>query len=303
MVRLGSQVAVQHGVISLAQLRALGFGARAVQRRAACGSLHRVHRGVYSPAPPELLSRNGRYLAAVLACGKGAVISHRSAAALHGLRPTERANIDVTVPRRGRRRHEGIEVHRSTTLTAADQTTVDGIPCTTVARTQLDLADVLRRRQVERAFEQADALEVFDLRALDDQLARNRHRRAAPLVRGLLAEYHPEQAPTESELEESFLALVRAAGLPLPERQAYLDPGDGEPPARVDFAWRSQRIVVETDGRKYHRGPVAFESDRRKDQRLTLAGWRVARITYRQVAAEPRRIAALVAGLLGLRPG
>lgn len=289
-------------MLTLAQLQAIGFDARVVQKRAADGRLHRVYRGVYSLTPPELLGRHGRLMAAVLACGPAAVISHRSAAALHGLRATDRVAVDVTMPGRSARRYPGIDVHRSMTLTPVDVTTVDRIPCTTVARTQLDLAEVVRPRQLERAYEQAEALEVFDLRTLGDQLRRNRHRRAAAIVRTLLAEYDPGQGPTESELEESFLELVRAAGLPAPQRQAQIVLGDGEPAVRVDFAWRRQRLVVETDGRRYHRGAVVFETDRRKDQRLVLAGWRVTRITYRQVNREPGRIATLVTSLLGPPP-
>src|SRR5205085_12535471 len=136
----------QHGVLSLAQLVDLGLASSTVRERAAENRLHRSHRGVYSLVPRSLLSRQGHWMAAVLACGPGAVLSHRTAAALHELRPTQRANIDVTVPSRSRRRHPGIDIHRSTTLTAADITIVNGIPCTTVARTMFDLAEVVNRR-------------------------------------------------------------------------------------------------------------------------------------------------------------
>lgn len=116
--------------MSLAQLAELGLSPRAAQKRVRAGRLHRVHRGVYSLVPPALLSVDGRYMAAVLACGPGAVLSHRSAADHHGLRPTARARIDVTVPGRIKRRVGGVDVHCSTTLVAADVTVVDGIPCT-----------------------------------------------------------------------------------------------------------------------------------------------------------------------------
>jgi REase_MTES_1575 len=245
-------------------------------------------------------------MAAVLACGPGpgpgpgpgAVLSHRSAAALLGLRATDRAGIDVTIPGRSTHKHAGIDIHRSITLTPADATTVDGIPCTTIARTLLDLTMVIPMRGAERALEQAESMEVLDLRALQDQAQRNHHRQAMPRVRDLLAKYQPGLAPTESELEEGFLALVRAAGFASPERQVYLSPDDGEPAIRVDFLWRAQRLALETDGRKYHRTRRAFETDRRRDQRLTLAGWRVVRVTWRQVTENPATIARLVAGLL-----
>ena len=141
----------QEGVASLAQLVAIGFTASAIHKRASSGRLHRVHQAVYSLAPPELLSRDGRFMAAVLACGPGAVVSHRSAAALHELRATARSGIEVTVPRENIRVGEGVQIHRSRTLTAADVTTVKSIPCTTVARTLLDLAAVLPRRGVRAA--------------------------------------------------------------------------------------------------------------------------------------------------------
>jgi len=295
---LGALAAQQHGVVSLAQLRALGVSASAVHKRTAAARLHRVHRGVYSLAPSALLSRNGRFMAAVLACGPAAVLSHRSAAALHELRATDRAGIDVTVPGRAGRAHKGIDVHRSKTLTAVDTTTVSGIPCTTVARTQFDLAEVVNQRAVERAFNQAEVMEVLNYDALADQLQRNRHRHAVPLVRAVLAGGETGNAPTESELEERLLPLCLAAGVPAPDRQVYIDPGDGEPAIRVDFAWRAQRLVIETDGGRYHRTRRAFEDDRRRDQRLALAGWRVVRITWRQLTEEPERIVALLVRLL-----
>jgi very-short-patch-repair endonuclease len=281
----------------LAQLKTHGLTASGVRKRIASGRLFRVHHRVYSLVPPALLSLRGRYMAAVLACGEDAVLSHRSAAHLHEIRATSRAKIDVTVPGRSRPKVEGVDVHRSITLTPADVTTVDGIPCTTVARTVHDLAAVVNPRATERAIEQAEIREILDLRKLQDVLARNARTRGARRLRRIFAERFAT-APTESELEEQLLALCRGARLPLPERQVYIDPGDGEPPVRVDFCWRAQKLVVETDGGRYHRTPRAFESDRRRDQRLTLAGWRVLRITWRQLRDEPQRIAAMIAQAL-----
>ncbi|MGO9499525.1 MAG: hypothetical protein ACLQA5_22865, partial [Solirubrobacteraceae bacterium] len=128
---------------------------------------------MYSLVPRELLKREGLYMAAVLACGPEAVLSHRSAAALLELRDWGHTKIEVTVPRRSSRRHDGIKVHRSTTLTDEDVTVVNNIPCTTVHRTLLDLADVVTQRQLERSFDQAEISERLDLTAINDQLARN----------------------------------------------------------------------------------------------------------------------------------
>jgi Protein of unknown function (DUF559) len=237
-------------------------------------------------------------MAAVLACGPGAALSHRSAAALHELRATERARIDVTVPGRGSREHSGIYVHRSKTLTPEDTTEVNRIACTTVARTQLDLAEAINHRALERAYDQAEILEVFDLRALQDQLARNSGRRAITRLQASLEAHHAGATPTWSELEERFLELTRAARVPEPEINAWITPDDDEPAIRVDFSWRAQRLVVETDGMRFHRSQQAFETDRRRDQRLTLAGWRVVRVTWRQLSEDPAGIARLIAGLL-----
>jgi len=288
----------QHDVFSLAQLGAIGLSASAVRKRVASGRLYRVHRSVYSLAPPELLSRRGRYLAAVLACGPGAVLSHRSGADLHQLRATDRGRIDVTVPGGACRHHDGIDVHRSWTLAAAGTTIIDGIPVTTVARTLLDLAAVVAERHVERALNQAEILELLDVRALDRQLECNRSRPAASKLRAVLAAYDVGQGPTESELEEGLLDLCRVAGLPAPERQVYIVLGDGEPAIRVDFAWRAQRLIIETDGAKYHRTRRAFESDRRRDQRLALAGWRVVRVTWRQIEGHPAEVVRMISVLL-----
>jgi hypothetical protein len=216
---------------------------------------------------------------------------------LHGLRATAAAKIDVTVPGRSGRRHEVIALHRSTTLTAADTTVVEGIPCTTVARTLFDLAEVIPRRPVERAFDEADALEVLDLRAIQDQLARNPTRRGAKVVRAVLAEHYIGSTLTQSELEEAMLVLSRAVGLPPPEVNKWLDLDDGGPMIRPDFMWRAERLIVETDG-KYHRTRQRFESDRRRDQRALVAGWRVIRTTKRQIKYRPGELHATVAAVL-----
>ncbi len=305
--RLDAQLSIlasrQHGVVTLAQLTACGLSASAAQRRAATGRLHRVHRGVYALAPAPLLTGRGRWLAAVLACGPTAALASRSAAALHELRGTDRAGIDVIVPGRTTRRHPGIDVHRSTLLVpAVDTTVLEGIPCTTIARTLLDLAAVVAVPAVERALAQAEMLQRLDGRALTDQLERNRHHPGAAGLRTALALYEPGVAPTESPLEDLLVSVCRAAGVASPDRQVHIDPGDGDAIPRVDFAWRAQRLVLETDGAGSHRTRRSFEDDRRRDQRLTLAGWRVVRVTHRQLRTEPQRIAALLEGLLRLRP-
>lgn len=289
----------QHGVFGLWQLAGLGLSVRAVQHRASNGRLHRIHRGVYSLTPPDLLGYKGRFMAAVLAAGPGAVLSHREAAHLQNLRSTSRRGIDVTVPRDVRRTIEGVTVHRSRTLTEPqrDVTVVEAIPCTTTARTLLDLAGVVALSQVERALNQAEILHVFDLHALEDQIERNANTPPASRLRQALSTYAPEAAPTESPLEDGFVTLLRAAGLPEPERQVWFEV-DGEDPFRVDFLWRQERIVLEADSRRFHLTTQAFETDRRRDQLLVKAGWRVIRVTWRQLEQRPHEVVELVLALV-----
>ena len=289
----------QHAVFSLAQLLELGLSDSAVHKRTAFGRLHRIHRAVYSLVPRRLLNREGRFMAAVLAAGPGAVLSHRSAAELHGLIKTDRARIDVTVRGSGTlRRRPGLEIHRSRTLISADTTIVDGIPCTTIARTLLGLAGVVRDRTLERALDQAAVLERLDAVALDDQLERNPTSRGEPRLRAVLTHHRAGATVTDSELEERMLAVCRAANLPDPEVQVWIVPDDEPPAIRVDFAWRDQRLIVETDGRRSHRTDRAFEIDRDRDQRLAVAGWTVIRVTWRQLQNEPGTVALRIARLL-----
>ena len=290
---------VQHGVMALYQLCELGLTAAGVRYRAATGRLHRIHQGVYSLVPRELLTWEGLYMAAVLACGPGAVVSHRSAARLHGLRSDGYTKVEVTVPKRSARTHPGVAVHRSTTLTDEDVTVVNNIPATTVARTLFDLAELITARQLERAFDQAEILEALDARAINDQLARNSMRRGATAIRRVLTEHYIGSTPTENDFEEALLALTRSLGLPDPTAQFYIDPGDGDPPIKADFAWPDRKIVVETDGHRTHRTRQAFENDRRRDQRLTAAGWTVIRTTWRQLTHRPHELKPVLLKLLG----
>ena len=284
--RLGER---QHGLVTLAQLAAAGLGASGARRRVAGGRLHRVHRGVYAVGHP-LLSAEGRLLAAALACGHAAAVSHRSAAAVLDLRRDDRARVDVTTPGRARRQRPGIVTHGGV-LDARDVTSVGAIPCTTVARTLVDLAGEVTRRELERACERAEQLRVFDLGELMAALDRAGPRPGVPALRSLLGEGLGE-THTRSELEERFLELCRSAGLPRPQPNARLGV------LEVDFLWSAQRLVVETDGRAVHGTPQAFERDRDRDRRLLLAGYRVVRFTWRQVTGTPEVVAETVRALL-----
>jgi predicted transcriptional regulator of viral defense system len=301
-VRLDAELAElaagQHLVFTLADLAGIGLKARAVQKRAASGRLHRIHRGVYSLVPRDQLSWRGKYLAAALACGPDAVISHREAAALHALRPSNRGGIDVLVPRRRAPVVPGLTVHTSVTLTDADVTEVDGIPCTTVARTLLDLAAVVALDHTERALNQAEILRAFDLGAIRDQLQRNPKAPGAARLQAALDLYRPEARPTESEAEDAFVALCRAHDLPTPERQVWFTFADGHEPFRADFVWRAERVVLEVDSRTFHGTARAFEGDRLRDQRLARGRLGRHRVTRRQLQEDPAWMVGMVRDVL-----
>jgi hypothetical protein len=220
-------------VVSLAQLRGLGLGARAVQQRAEAGRLHRVHRGVYAVGH-AVLRREGRWLAAVLGCGPGAVLSHASAAAHWGLLHSEAARIDVTAAR-GRHGVPAIRLHRARCLDARDTTHHEGLAITTVARTLLDIAATTRPHRLERALAQAERLRLYNGKAIEDVIARaNGHRG----TRALADATAREPKFTRSELEAWFLKLVRDAGLDEPEVNLSLTAPD-HPRLEVDFCWPS----------------------------------------------------------------
>jgi hypothetical protein len=235
-------------------------------------------------------------MAAVLACGPKAVLSHRSAAALHGIRADNRAKTDVTLPGPSARSRRTIDVHTSLTLEAADITTLDGIPCTTVARTLVDLGDVVSRRSVERAVDQAEVLRVFNGTAVHDALARAGPRRGAGVLRTVLKGYE-EPTLTDSQLAERFLAVCRTASFPSPAVNTWITLDDGIA-YKADFLWRRHRLIAETDGRDVHTTRKAFEHDRLRDQRLALAGFTVVRFTWRQVLHHPGSVSGALQGLL-----
>jgi hypothetical protein len=296
---IAALAARQHGVVALAQLEALGLGRSGARDRVASGRLHRVHGGVFAVGHP-LLTRRGRLMAAVLACGEGAALSHRSAAALRGLRTAERAGIDVTSRGCAGRRRAGIRAHSAATLAPCDVGVVDGIPCTSLARTLLDLAEVAPARELERALDRAEELRVLDMQPILDVLDRSRGRRGAAALRAVLADHDAGSTPTRNELEEAFLATCRDARLPPDAVNAWIPyPAGGG--AEGDFVWRAERLDVEVDGRGVHATRRAFEHDRRRDQRLTMLGWRVVRFSWRQVMSEPATVAEVLRELLPTR--
>jgi len=283
----------QHGVIARWQLLEIGMGRGAVARRLQARRLHRVHRGVYAVGYRRL-SRTGRWMAAVLVGGASTVLSHRAGASLLGLRVQEGPNVEVTVSR-WIGRHDRIRAYRSH-VPDDERTVLDGIPVTSPSRTLLDLAGVLSRDRLERAIEQAEALRLADHLSLPALLRRYPGRRGAAKLRAILAAEAAATGVTRSELEERFLELVASAGLPRPAVNVWMRVGREW--MELDCVWRAEQVVVELDGRVHHEGREAFERDRRRDRLLQAAGWRVVRITWRQLRDEPRAVADDLAALL-----
>lgn len=285
----------QHGLVTLEQLRALGISKDAARKRANAGRLHRLYEGVYSVGH-ALLTPEGHWLAAVFAGGPDAVLSHRSAAALWGIRENRRDVIDVTAPNRRGRSPSGIDAHRHGSLQAGDRTTVRGVPCTTVERTLLDLAAAVPIGELRKALAEAEVLRLVDLGVLRVLLRRHRGRRGVARLRLILDELHPETKRTRSDLERLFLRMCDRDGIPRPEVNVSLY--IAEQRLMPDFLWRAAGLIVETDSRRFHDTASAFQHDRRREQQLQLAGWRVSRCTWEQVEKEPRRLAAVIKGLL-----
>ena len=263
--RLIARVAAnQHGVVAKAQLAAAGIPDYSVTRRVQAGRLHRLHRGVYAVGHTSL-SFEGRCVAAVLALGDRAVVSHRSAAALWGLLPSPAGFIDITLSGDGgRRKREGITIHRSLTLIAAVTTRRSGIAVTRPGRTLRDL-----RPSVPQQVYRAAVRKALDLRLISSH------------------DLGPDPDVTRSELERMFISLCRRHRFPQPKVNARVGPYE------VDFLWRDRRLIVETDGFRHHGNRAAFESDRGRDAFLQSRGYRVLRFTYRQVLDRTPVVAAL----------
>jgi very-short-patch-repair endonuclease len=274
---IGGFADAQYGVVSRAQLLQAGLTSREIERRTEAGRLHVLHRGVYAVGH-RVLKVEGRWMAAVLAAGEGAVLSHRPAAALWDLCPVPQGTIHVTVPGDGgRKRRTGMRIHRSVTLDG-DTTVHRGIPVTTASRTIIDLARTTKGRRLEALVDRADIhglVDFADLRAA-----------SSASLRAVLQNYHP--APTQSELEEAFLRLCDDHDIPRPETQAKIEG------YTVDAVWRDLMLAVEVDGYRYHRSPHKFETDRERDVVLTVAGWTVLRFTWRQLTYEPHWVAEKV---------
>ncbi len=251
----------QHGVVGRRQLAALGFSARAIDRRLEHGRLHPLHRGVYTVGHRRVSAR-GRWIAGVLAGGPGAVLSHQAAAALWDLLRFGGAPHVTVAGRVGPR--EGLRVHCGR-FQADEATVIDGIPTTTVARTLLDLAAVLPRDRLETAVAEAERRRLADQPSLPDLMVRYPGRRGAAALRKILANRRLGLDLPRSELEQRFVAFLDRRGLPAAGAQCA-DLTVGGRTLEVDCLWRRMRLVVELDSRAWHSDPVAFEEDRARDR-------------------------------------
>jgi hypothetical protein len=254
----------QHGVISIAQIQAAGLDKHQVLHRVRTARLHRIHRGVFAVGHAHL-SKEGEWMAATLAGGDTAVLSHKSAASLWALLPNrETSNIEISVPGDGgRRRRAGICLHRCPSLRSEHVTRRQGIPVTTPSRTIADLRGAVSPQELRRARRQAEVL-------------------------GLPVGSSTSPDGTRSELEFLFLDLCQKHRLPTPEVNIRIGS------LLVDFVWRDQRLIVETDGYKYHRGRIAFEDDRARDLKLRALGYDVIRFTHRQVTSSCGEVLAIL---------
>jgi very-short-patch-repair endonuclease len=279
-------------VVARRQLLEIGFDEDGVKLRMDSGRLHPLHGEVYAVGHADL-SQQGRWLAAVLAYGDRALLSHRSAAALWGLMEPRSHAVDVTAPagRQGVRRRPKIWIHRGR-LDPEDRATRAAIPVTTVARTLFDFAEVIKGRRLESAWEEADRLGLLDIRAVERVCERGFGRRALKPIRRLLSETHAAE-PTRSSLEEDFASFCRERRLPMPSFNAMALN------FMVDALWSKARVAAELDSWEFHHHQAAFERDRARDSALQAAGYRTIRITHRRLHREPDVLADQLRTLLG----
>ena len=275
----------QHGLVASRQLSALGFDSAAIDRRLQAGRLHRVRRGVYSVGH-TVLSATAQRLAAVLAIGDLALASHITAAALWEIRQSTTTTHHVTTESDQRSRPR-LVVHRAP-IHPDDRATHNGVPLTSLARTLVDLGDVVPAVQVRNAFVRAEQLRLIDMTAIDAALARASARRRGPhILRELLRGYDPRWEHTRSGLELAMLDLLAARGLPEPEVNAWIDDR-----FMVDFLWPDRQLIIETDGAATHDTPTARRADARRDRALAGLGYRVLRIAAADVPRSGDAVAA-----------
>lgn len=284
----------QYGVVATRQLQRLGFSDAAIGRMARADRLLRIHRGVYAVGH-RAVPRRGHCLAAVLACGRGAVLSHGAAAWLWGLAPNLSRPVDVTVPSHGQR-HQGIALHHSSTLTAPEHGMLAEIPATSWPRTILDIAATGSAWELNDAIERAERKGILDLDAIDALLRRRRGDRGVARLR-LATEIYRDPAVSRARSERLFMAMVKKAGLPRPAINTWVEKFE------IDAYWETERFAVEIDGWEAHRTRRAFEDDHLRWEEMKLAGIEVVPISARRIEAHPAEVGRRLRTLLERRRG
>lgn len=275
----------QHGIVTRTQLRAAGIGRGSINTRIARSSLLRVYHGVYAIGHAPT-TQDARYMAAVLAVGAGAAVSHHAAADLHRLTRAAPPRLDITSSGCFRGTIGGT-AHRSRSFVVEEVTRVRGIPTTSVARTLVDLADVLTLGQLVNVIHEAEFRGRLNLRALSRSMARNHTRRGHALLVAALADHASGSAGTKSILEDRFISLIASADIPRPSVNVRLDVADGW--IEVDCHWPDSRLCVEVDGVGHRRARTRRE-DAERDAALTRAGYTVVRYSAAQLRRTPRAV-------------
>ena len=284
--QIGELATVQHGVVARRQLIELGLSEPMVGRLLARGRLHGIHRGVYAVGHKRL-TKHGRYMAAVLACGPTAVLSHRCAADLWGLK-TGGTRLEVSVPGTQRRRPKHILLYQPRDIPPRHRGTIDAIPVTSLARTLVDLAAVVDPTRLGRAWEEADRTQRLDVRAVDDVLAGVPNGKGTGHIRALIAERRTA-TDTREGMERDFADIIRKAGLPTPAYNALIEG------FLVDAVWVEQRLIVELDSFDFHdRTRKSHDHERERHTALQLKGWQVVRLTSSQMPNAANIVSALL---------
>jgi very-short-patch-repair endonuclease len=286
LARIGTSA---HGVVTRRELLAAGVTAAEIEQRLRTGALIREYAGVYRVGH-RAPSLEARYLAAVLACGEGALLSDRAAGCLFGALKGLAPPPEVTAPTE--RRIKGIKTHRSRNMDPRDATTFRGIPITTLPRTLVDLASVLDPDDLARAFHEAEVRHGTTPAQVEPVLDR---RPNSPGARKLRAVLRGDTPITLSRLEKRFLVLLREAGLPAPRTNR---PAGGY---RVDCRWPDHRLTVELDSYRYHHSRHAWEQDRRREREARARGDEFRRYTWGDVHEHPKQMLTELRGLLGSR--
>jgi very-short-patch-repair endonuclease len=281
----------QHGVVAAWQLLRIGFTRKRIEHRLRVGRLHCLFRGVYAVGHPAV-THEGRWMAAVLAAGRGTLLSHRDAAALWEMADYTGPAIEVTVPGTGSREVAGLRIHRTRRLHPPDIASHRSIPATSPPRTLFDLAAVLAPRHLELALEEGLRSGVVSPDAVKEQVERNAGRGGAPVLRDLLGGAPDGLARTKSRLEAQFLRFCGEEALPRPVVNTRVAGYE------VDAHWPGTNVIVELDSWEFHRGRAAFERDRAKWAELTAAGYRVVVVTHRRLVQERSKLAATLRALL-----